>query len=455
MKRIKIIIATAIIIVLCPQGVFGAAPHDIQRHWAGNPIHTMMENNIMNGYPDGRFRPDHSLTRAAAAKILAGLIQQLEQNEELNNDAAVEGQDSELNEKTAIEEQNKEPNEETVSKEPNEEPDEATAGMPEEAAELSFMDVKESHWAWPSIQFLAQRGIINGYPDGSFRPEEPVTRAQFTFMIYGYIAPMKPEWKTMADFSDIRSSFAEEAIRILGGNGVVNGYPNGTFRPDVKILRGEAAKILLGISEFEITTVEVTLPSYNVIPVPYISQLSPVRAVVGCEATSLLMGLKGKGYATEVDLRTFLDGMPKHTSNPAKGFVGSPYIADPTKKTRTTIYPAKLVEYASRYGKVQDFSGSSPAELQGELLAGNPVVIYATMRWEKPFYRTYNIEGETQRLLSNNHAVLVCGYNCENNQYYIADPYNDQNTSKEYRYWISGSTLEPIYNERRHAIVVE
>ena len=88
-------------------------------------------------------------------------------------------------------------------------------------------------------------------------------------------------------------------------------------------------------------------------------------------------------------------------------------------------------------------------------MAGNPVVIYATMNWEKPYYRYYNVEGTTQRMLSNNHVVLLCGYDSRTNYYYVADPYNSRNTSKELKYWISADTLEPIYKARAHALVVK
>ena len=187
-----------------------------------------------------------------------------------------------------------------------------------------------------------------------------------------------------------------------------------------------------------------------VLNVPYISQVSPVYAPVGCEGAAALMGLKYQGYAKDVDLRKFLDNMPKHTSNPAKGFVGSPYIPD--RKKRTTIYPAKLTEYCSLYGSSADLSGASPEDLRREIQNGNPVVIYATLYWEKPRYGKYNIEGEIQSLLRNNHAVTITGYDPATNNYFIADPYNKKNSKQSYFYWKDGTTVEQIFNERKWAI---
>ena len=244
-------------------------------------------------------------------------------------------------------------------------------------------------------------------------------------------------------------------IQFLYRRGVITGSDTGTYRPQDALTRGQAAAMLFRASGLPLTsTTFAPLPTSRVIDVPYLSQVYPVNAPVGCEATSLLMGLKGKGYAQDIDLRTFLDNLPRSSSDPAKGFVGSPYVADPTKKTRTTIYPPKLAEYGNQYGNVIDLSGASLPELQREVLSGNPVVVYVTLYWEKPFYRWYSIEGQQQRLLSNNHALLLCGYDAANNAYYVADPYNIQNRYEDYYYWVAGATFEPLYLERCHAVTI-
>ena len=77
-----------------------------------------------------------------------------------------------------------------------------------------------------------------------------------------------------------------------------------------------------------------TATSYQLPYVPYISQIDNIYAWVGCEAVSTLMGLQAKGYATDVSVKYFLDNLPRHSSNPEKGFVGSPYVPDTSKRTR-------------------------------------------------------------------------------------------------------------------------
>ena len=190
--------------------------------------------------------------------------------------------------------------------------------------------------------------------------------------------------------------------------------------------------------------------------VPYISQLKPVYAPNGCEPTALLMGLKGKGY-TNIGLKEFLDKMPRHSSNPAKGYVGSPYVSL-TDGVFQTIDPEPLAKYGQKYGNVVNSHGATIEDIIREIQNGNTVVIYVTLFWKNPVYRSYMIEGEKSTRFWNNHAVLVTGYNPSNSKFYIADPYNHEQAGasrdKEFYYWKDEKTLEKIYNLRRFSITV-
>jgi len=191
--------------------------------------------------------------------------------------------------------------------------------------------------------------------------------------------------------------------------------------------------------------------AYKILDVPYLSQLAPVYAPVGCEPTALLMGLQYKGIATNVSYRQFLDTMPKHSSNPEKGFAGSPYILD--NNIRTTIYPQALTDYGNTYaaGRVVNFSGSSVDDIKKEILAGNPVVVYLTVKRQAPIYANYNIEGTTQSLIKNNHAVLVTGYDSDANMLRITDSWS---WSGRNEYWVDIPSFAYSYNLRNHSIVI-
>ncbi|WP_336787952.1 S-layer homology domain-containing protein [Paenibacillus sp. MMO-177] len=105
----------------------------------------------------------------------------------------------------------------------------------------SFQDTA-SHWASKDISLGAKLGIINGYPDGSFRPNASVTRAEFSTLVVNAFALRADNGGK--EFEDTQTSWARESIGILAYYGVISGYPDGTFHPAQKITRAEMAAIL-------------------------------------------------------------------------------------------------------------------------------------------------------------------------------------------------------------------
>lgn len=339
-------------------------------------------------------------------------------------------------------------------------------------------------WAESYIEEAVEKGYMSVTAAGRFRPNTKVDRYTLVAAIYktvgngDSIQPAEdmnlcvPEWIEPAaeyclakGYCDIavmpkypsKNKIAQIICSVLG-----DGVTENTLREEGiisefnndPVTRGQLATILVRAFDGEFEHTKKKLPSTVITQVPYYSQIDGIGAYVGCEPTSLYMCFKAKGYAQNITLKEFIDGLPRHESNPAKGFVGSPYKPDLTKKTRTTIFPKPLAQYASSYGNCEDFSGASVKEVRSELLNGNLLVAYMTMHWEKPFYRWYNVEGNTVRMLSNNHVIAVDGYDSSSNMYHISDPYNDKCSDQEYRYWIDGETFERIYNERRHGILV-
>ncbi|WP_052339538.1 S-layer homology domain-containing protein [Gorillibacterium massiliense] len=100
----------------------------------------------------------------------------------------------------------------------------------------AFQDTP-SHWATSSITLAVRLGISSGYPDGTFRPDTSITRAEFSTMIVKALG-LQAGGGTRA-FQDTQNSWARNYIEILATNGVINGYPDGTFRPDNGITRSE------------------------------------------------------------------------------------------------------------------------------------------------------------------------------------------------------------------------
>ena len=106
------------------------------------------------------------------------------------------------------------------------------------AAQIALRDIK-GLWAQPYIEALANQKIIAGFPDGTFRPNEPVTRAQFATIVSKAFSP-QPQ-RPAVNFKDVSPKFwANEAIQTAYRGGFVAGYPGGLFQPQQPIPRVQA-----------------------------------------------------------------------------------------------------------------------------------------------------------------------------------------------------------------------
>ena len=149
------------------------------------PIHAA----YINGYPDGTFRPDSSMTRAEAAALFYNLL----------GDTDVSGG--------------------------------------------SFMDVFSVAWYYDAVTALSGAGIINGYSDGSFGPDNTITRAEFVTMAMRFAGVSSTAGK--AGFPDVDSAhWAAGYIAAATNGGYISGYPDGSFGPNNQITRAEAVTIL-------------------------------------------------------------------------------------------------------------------------------------------------------------------------------------------------------------------
>lgn len=114
-----------------------------------------------------------------------------------------------------------------------------TLVTPALAQQANFSDVDANFWARPFIEELADEGIIAGFPDGNFRPDQPVTRAQFAAIVRQ--AFDQPQNRSANNFRDVPSNYwASNAIADAYRQGFLSGYPDGTFRPEQDIPRVQA-----------------------------------------------------------------------------------------------------------------------------------------------------------------------------------------------------------------------
>lgn len=113
------------------------------------------------------------------------------------------------------------------------------------AQEVEFSDFDKEHQAWPYAKYLIDRNIVSGYPDGTFRPEEPATRAELAIMLVK-LKNIEPKATKTPSFKDVpQGHFAYPYIEALAEQKILGGYPDQTFKPEQKITRGELAAIFL------------------------------------------------------------------------------------------------------------------------------------------------------------------------------------------------------------------
>lgn len=143
------------------------------------------------GFPDGTVRPGKSITRAEAVAVLARAFPQ----------AAALDLDTEY-----------------------------------------FTDVNEGAWYFEQVQLMAQLGIARGYSDGTFKPNEPITRAEFVTLASRFKAVA--DNGSGIDFTDIYASWAKDSIIAMSSEGYINGYADGTFKPAKNITRAEAITVV-------------------------------------------------------------------------------------------------------------------------------------------------------------------------------------------------------------------
>ncbi|QRN86790.1 S-layer homology domain-containing protein [Clostridia bacterium] len=168
-----------------------------ENHWASQSISVLASKGLVSGYADGLFRPEASLTRAEAVVLL------------VNANGASDGL-QELKDTECI-----------------------------------FRDVEKGHWASAYINVAWERGLVSGYPDGSFKPEQQVSRLEFTTMLtralemdeYGSLG------LTFRDEEQI-PAWAKSSVNLATSYGLISGYPDGTFRGSLKVRRDEATAML-------------------------------------------------------------------------------------------------------------------------------------------------------------------------------------------------------------------
>ncbi|MDR1559183.1 MAG: InlB B-repeat-containing protein [Clostridiales bacterium] len=128
-----------------------------------------------------------------------------------------------------------------------------------ERIEDEYTDMESARWSYSVVNGMAEHNVMTGYPDGSFRPAQPITRAELITVISRFLNSDSAAKGT--PFSDISGHWAEQNIRLAYSAGIIAGYPDGSFRPDAPISRSEAVVLINVLLKRNVSDGQDLLPS--------------------------------------------------------------------------------------------------------------------------------------------------------------------------------------------------
>jgi len=118
---------------------------------------------------------------------------------------------------------------------------------------LKFNDVPANHWSTKAIYDLTNRKVVQGYGNNIFGFGDNVTRGQVARMIYMYVKPVDADASFKNPFTDIKGHLFEKEIRALAKAGLVNGFGDGKYGPDDILTREQMAQVLTNAFKFKAT----------------------------------------------------------------------------------------------------------------------------------------------------------------------------------------------------------
>ena len=182
-----------VVLMLCPTA-YASLATDLGGHWCRTEIETFLNKDLIRGYPDGRFHPDATVNRAEFIRMVNSAF-----------------------------------------------------GFVREGTK-TFTDVKSSDWYSGDLAAAARTGWFSGMPDGSARPQETITRQEAAKLLVSMLQEKRPGSFVM--FSDGReiSDWARDYVETAGALGIIQGFPDGTYRPTKALTRAETVKMLSNIA---------------------------------------------------------------------------------------------------------------------------------------------------------------------------------------------------------------
>jgi hypothetical protein len=202
-----LLLTLAIVILFSIEVQAGSALSDITSNWATKPIEALTNKGVINGYPDGTFKPDQPITRAEFAKLV-------------------------------------------------------TRTFHYQPAEQGYFSDTTDSWAKAFISSVVQHKVMHSFPDGTFKPQQLLSRAQVATMMTRIIQLGKPEEKYNkwpASFSDVpTTNWAFQNIEIVNKLGLFPTSYKNEFHPEQMVTRAESAWMLEAASNLVISKGKIT-----------------------------------------------------------------------------------------------------------------------------------------------------------------------------------------------------
>src|SRR5450830_863597 len=187
LKRIvAVFVIFCLMFSLIPANTFAVAASDISGHWAQVTIQSWMDKGLIKGYPDGTFKPDQNLTRAEFMTLANRAFGY-------------------------------------------------TTVVP-----ITYTDVKAGSWYAPEVAKAKAAGYISGYPDGTMKPENPITREE-TATIIARLQHLNPDVNATGKYIDASSisTWSKGQVGAVTSAKIMQGYPDGSFMPQGLMTRAE------------------------------------------------------------------------------------------------------------------------------------------------------------------------------------------------------------------------
>jgi len=201
----------AFLFLVIPPGKAAVQFSDIQGHWAKAAIQKMADQAVVKGYPDGTFKPDDNISRAEFATVLVQAFKMEKKDGKVFNDTS-------------------------------------------------------SHWAKDYISTASAHGVISGYNDQKFGPDNFITREEMALMtVKAADQKIAASAFDCSDSSKV-SAWAKDAVATAYANKLIVGMPDGSFLPQANATRAQAIMVLSKAMQLEAEAIEVPVPEAPAVP---------------------------------------------------------------------------------------------------------------------------------------------------------------------------------------------